>query len=85
MLRKAEEEPCSRKNILLNYPVFCSFRSFFNCYSSVPVLMLCEFTSLKRILDKFRFYRVSQGKRPAFERLLLPDLYKKRYLQYLIK
>ena len=33
---------------------FCSFGSFFNCYSSVPVVIPCEFISLKHILDKFR-------------------------------
>ena len=35
---------------------FCSFGSFFNCYSSVPVVIPCEFISLKHILDKFRLY-----------------------------
>ena len=39
---------------------FCSFGSFFNCYSSVPVVIPCEFISLKHILDKFRLYYISE-------------------------
>ena len=40
---------------------FCSFGSFFNCYSSVLVVIPCEFISLKHILlDKFRLYYISE-------------------------
>ena len=39
---------------------FYSFGSFFNCYSSVPVVIPCEFISLKHILDKFRLYYISE-------------------------
>ena len=39
---------------------FCSFGSFFNCYSSVPVVIPYEFISLKHILDKFRLYYISE-------------------------
>ena len=61
-----EEDPCSRKNILLNYLVvsiqqevqFCSFGNFIFCYSSVPVVI--PYISLKHIHDKFRLYCISE-------------------------
>ena len=64
-LLEIEEEPCSRKNILLNYLVLnkkfsFALGNFVVCYSSVPVVIPCQLHFSETYFDKFRLHYISE-------------------------
>ena len=75
-------KPFATQQVATSASAFCNPIYGFRCSLALGCVGK---TSRSFKIGEDRFYRVSQKKRPAFGRLLLPDYISNDVLQYLIK